>query len=241
SQRSLRENDPDFPPLNENNNPNSGVIPINEIEKTKRRVAALARDLDPMEIITLLDVKGLNCRGSKEILNDRLIRFELRREHGEGAAEWSRSEDERSGIPRTCSGWQAEPSVDELVEDLRSSRLNASRSVSEMATSNIRSNRQESNKNRHPESYGNELETSNRFELRTNLPTGQSIGPYRDPILFEPSEDESSAQCQINPSGNAPPNNNNRIPQVTFADGFRLASSPMVPNYRANSTRIIDT
>ncbi|KAK0169263.1 hypothetical protein PV327_011680, partial [Microctonus hyperodae] len=195
--------------------------------RTKRHVATLARDLDPMEIITLLDVKGLNCRGSKEILNDRLIRFELRRVHGEEAAEWSPREDERSGIPRTCSGWQAEPSVDELVEDLRSLRLNTSRNISEMAADNIGSNR-------HPENCGNELEISNRVELRSHLPTGQSVGPYRDPISFEQSEDESSAQHPIIPSGNIPPNNRNRIPQVTFADGFQLASSPMVQNYRAN-------
>ncbi|KAK0169686.1 hypothetical protein PV327_011444, partial [Microctonus hyperodae] len=172
SQRNLIENDPDFPPLNNNNYTNSGAIPIDEIEKTKRRVVALARELNPIEIITILDVRGLSCRGSNETLNDRLIRSESRREHGEGAAEWDPKEDERSGTPRTCSGWQAEPSVDELIEELRYSPLDSSRSINEMAVDNTGLNRKQDNHaNRHPENYGNELETSNRFELRTNLPT----------------------------------------------------------------------
>ncbi|KAK0174964.1 hypothetical protein PV327_008751 [Microctonus hyperodae] len=67
------------------------------------------------------------------------------------------------------------------------------------------------------------------------------MGPYQDPISFEQSENESSAQHQTNPSGNKPLSSRNRTPQVTFADGFQLSSSPMVQNYRANSTRIIDT
>ncbi|KAK0174962.1 hypothetical protein PV327_008749 [Microctonus hyperodae] len=43
----------------------------------------------------------------------------------------------------SCSGWQAEPSIDELNEELRSAWLDSSRNVNEMVTDNTGLNRRQ--------------------------------------------------------------------------------------------------
>ncbi|KAK0165706.1 hypothetical protein PV328_004205 [Microctonus aethiopoides] len=60
----------------------------------------------------------------------------------------------------------------------------------------------------------------------------------QDPISFGSDEHEAGAQYCPPPSGNMPLSR--RAPQVTFADGHRLSSNPVLPNHRANSTRIME-
>ncbi|KAK0156822.1 hypothetical protein PV327_011591, partial [Microctonus hyperodae] len=151
-------------------NTGQGATQINEVESMRRRVAALARELNPLEIITTLDMKGLSCRGPNDTLTDRLVRAELRKAFGDDAAEWDVEEDERDGLPNTRAGWQNEPSLDEIVEGIRTTRLNNSQILTD----------------RHPR--GQEARPSDSLIRQSMLPTGQSMGPYNDPISFRRDE-----------------------------------------------------
>ncbi|KAK0166667.1 hypothetical protein PV327_004159 [Microctonus hyperodae] len=166
SQINLRDEDPDLPLLNDNTN--SGIVPISAVERMRRRVTALVRDLNPLEIITILGVRSLSFRGSSDTLNNRLVRYELRREYGDGAAEWDPRVDEKNSTPRTWSGWQAEQAIDELIKEVRSFRLDTSRDVINATANNPGLNRRQE-VNARTENYGNELKLLNRFELGPTL------------------------------------------------------------------------
>ncbi|KAK0074174.1 hypothetical protein PV326_012672, partial [Microctonus aethiopoides] len=219
----------------------SGTIPVDEVELMRRRVSALARELNPWELVTTLDAMGLNCKGPNDVLTDRLVRAELIRSHGGGVSEWDPEVDEREGAPRTLTGWQAEPSVDEIVEKVRLGLLDISRNSVETGPAPNR----EQNRRR-------ELEPINQFENNQALPSGQSMGRFRDPISFSQDEEELGAQYapttsgysnQAPVSGTTPTPNRGRIPTITFADGYRMASSPAMDNQRrgASSTRIAES
>lgn len=189
-------NNPDLPPRAETETA-SETVPIDEVELMRIRVSALARDLTPWELISTLDVKGLNSSGRNDTLTDRLTRAELRRVHGDGAAEWDPQVDEREGIPRTISGWREELSVDEIIEELRSARLNTSHNVMRTGRSAIRTDlmpRDQGGRremNTQPAGGANEFDLSNRFVNRPTLPSGQSMGWFQDPISFNQSDHES--------------------------------------------------
>ncbi|KAK0160240.1 hypothetical protein PV328_007668 [Microctonus aethiopoides] len=237
---------PDVPPPVETETA-SGTILIDEVEMMRRRVSALARDLSPLELLTTLDVFGLSCKGSNDVLMDRLTRAELRRSVGGRAVEWDSEVDERDGIPRTVTGWQVEPSFDEVIEKVRSGILDNSRNSIEIFPAINK--RQE---NKLPIDNNNrELQIRNRSVNERVLSTGQSIGRFRDPISFSQDENESGAHYMPNLSGNndqpplfenIPNPHRNRTPTVTFADGHQLSSSPMIHGNlrRATSSRIMD-
>ncbi|KAK0071981.1 hypothetical protein PV326_000605, partial [Microctonus aethiopoides] len=215
----------------------SGTIPVDDVELMRRRVAALARELEPWEMIITLDAMGLSCKGSNEVLTDRLVRAELIRSHGGEASEWDPEVDERDGVPRTLTGWQLEQSVDEIIEKVRSGQLNISRNSIDTGPNREVNRRRECN-------------PINENNLA--LPSGQSMGRFRDPISFSQDEEELGAQYvpttssypnQVPVSGVAPTPNRSRVPTITFADGYRMASSPAMGNQRrgASSTRIAES
>lgn len=191
---------PDVPPPVETET-TSGTVPIDDVEMMRRRVFALARDLNPLELLTLV-VFGLSCKRPNDVLTDRLTRAELRRSLGERVAEWDSEVDERDGIPRTLTGWQVESSFDEVVEKVRSGQLDFSRNSMEVyLTPNLeRDKRREINP---PNENNNRvLEMPNRSVNEQVLSTGQSIGRFRDPISFTQDEDESGAHYVPNSSKN---------------------------------------
>ncbi|KAK0177061.1 hypothetical protein PV328_001142 [Microctonus aethiopoides] len=71
--RAEEQNNPDAP-LPIETETASGPAHINEVELMRRRVAELARDLDPMHIITVLDARGLSSAGPNDTLTNRLVR-----------------------------------------------------------------------------------------------------------------------------------------------------------------------
>ncbi|KAK0071843.1 hypothetical protein PV325_012290, partial [Microctonus aethiopoides] len=94
------QNNPDAPLPTETETA-SGPAPINEVELMRRRVAELARDLDPMHIITVLDARGLSSAGPNDTLTNRLVRSELRKAFGGDVTDWNPEVDERYGAPKT--------------------------------------------------------------------------------------------------------------------------------------------
>ncbi|KAK0070846.1 hypothetical protein PV326_002017, partial [Microctonus aethiopoides] len=151
--------------------PNSGTIPIDKREQIRRNSTKFARELDPYDIVAILDLRGLNSRGSKDVLVDRLVRYELCRNFGEDAADWDPREDDRDGVPRTRVGWQGEPSMDEVLLEIRSNKNNSL---------NARSNDSTQEQNRQRQKITPSAAGTDRI-LDQMLPTGQSMGPYKDP------------------------------------------------------------
>ncbi|KAK0073771.1 hypothetical protein PV326_013082 [Microctonus aethiopoides] len=244
-------NDPVIPPPVEVENA-SGTIPIDEVEMMRRRVSAQARELTPIELLTTMDVFGLSCKGTTDILTDRLVRAELRKSMGEQVAEWIPEVDERDGPPRTVTGLHIEPSFDEVIEKARSGQLDISRNSAQVGPAPNREQNRRREFNPVSENNIRESESINRFENIQILPSGQSMGRFRDPISFSQDEEELGAQYmpttsgynnQTPLSGTNPTTNQGRTTTITFADGYRLASSPAVNNQRrdVNSTRIIES
>ncbi|KAK0071663.1 hypothetical protein PV325_012533, partial [Microctonus aethiopoides] len=230
----------------------SGTTPIDEVEMMRRRVSALARELTPIQLLTTLDVFGLSCQGPTDVLMDRLVRAELRKTVGEQVTEWNPEVDERNGMPRTVAGWQGEPSFDEVIEKARSGQLDISRSSAQVGPVTNREQNRRREFNPGNENNVAEPELVNRFENIQVLPSGQSMGRFQDPISFSQDEEELGAQYvptisgypnQAPLSGIAPTPNQGRIPTITFADGYRMASSPARDNQRrgASSTRIAES
>ncbi|KAK0073670.1 hypothetical protein PV326_013187 [Microctonus aethiopoides] len=151
---------------------NSGAIPIDEREQIRRNTTKFARELDPYEIVAMLDLRGLNSKGSMNVLVDRLVRYELCRNFGEDAADWDPREDDRDGVPRTRVGWQGELSMDEALLEVRSNRNNSL---------NARSNDSIQEQNRQRQKIIPSTTGIDRIRDQM-LPTGQSMGPYKDPI-----------------------------------------------------------
>ncbi|KAK0070797.1 hypothetical protein PV325_014050, partial [Microctonus aethiopoides] len=67
--RAEEQNNPDAPPTTETGTA-SGPVHINEVELMRRKVAELARDLNPMEIVTVLDTRGLTRKPSEVSASD---------------------------------------------------------------------------------------------------------------------------------------------------------------------------
>ncbi|KAK0073462.1 hypothetical protein PV325_009696, partial [Microctonus aethiopoides] len=244
-------NNPVLPPPVEIENA-SGTTPIDEVEMMRRRVSAQARELTPIQLLTTLDVFGLSCQGPTDVLMDRLVRAELRKTVGEQVADWNPEVDERNGMPRTVAGWQGEPSFDEVIEKARSGQLDISRSSAQVGPVPNREQNRRREFNPGNENNVAESELINRFENIQVLPSGQSMGRFRDPISFSQDEEELGAQYvpttssypnQVPVSGVAPTPNRGRVPTITFADGYRMASSPAMSNQRrgASSTRIAES
>ncbi|KAK0156761.1 hypothetical protein PV328_012345, partial [Microctonus aethiopoides] len=171
--------------------PNSGTIPIDEREQIRRNSTKFARELDPYDIVALLDLRGLNSKGSMDVLVDRLVRYELCRNFGEDAADWDPREDDRDGVPRTRVGWQGELSMDEALLEVRSNRNNSL---------NARSNDSIQEQNRQRQKITPSAAGTNRI-VDQMLPTGQSMGPYKDPMSFTQNEADLSIYYVPPPSG----------------------------------------
>ncbi|KAK0075569.1 hypothetical protein PV325_006729 [Microctonus aethiopoides] len=209
----------------------SGTVHIDEVELMRRKVAELARDLNPIEIVTVLDAKGLSRAGPNDTLTNRLVRSELRKAIGGDATDWNPEVVERYGAPKTMVGWREYLSVDaivnELTDEIRSIRLNISRNQTTGPLSRDHTRRDVTTQ---PTGGASEFNLPNRSTNRPTIPSGQSMGPYQDAISFGSSENESGAHYCPPPSGNMPLSQSNSTRMIEPVNR-RERNSPTPPRY----------